>query len=430
MSRVSDAESVQGLGPGCLRRVRVATFSELPLKKMTLNENEQPDLPWDANDHARNIVEFCRFARRNGLGAGPGETIDCLQMLRSTRLADLDVAKFGLRSVLCSSKQEWDLFSKIFDAFWGLGGRCSASAAKAGRRSAALHDLNPKASSLVRIGSKEIDSGSDDDEPGKAVSGASAIERLGRTDFSEVPQTDLDELERISIRLLRRMSYRVSRRLKAGKTQSSVDLRRTLRASIAHGGDPIELRYKARQREQPRLVLLLDVSDSMNLYSLFLLRFAYALSRHVREVESFIFSTGLLKISDIVRGRQLSDTFEKLSETKTGWSGGTRIGDSIREFNRLYARRLLSRTTVFIILSDGWDTGEPEVLVRELRAIKLRAKKVIWLNPLLGTVGYEPVTRAMNAALPFIDIFAPAHNLESLLELERHLNAGKSKRFY
>lgn len=405
---------------------------------MTLNENERPGLRSGWNDHARVIVEFCQFARRSGLDAGPGETIGCLQMLRSTRLADLDTLKFGLRSVLCSSKEEWDLFSKIFDAFWGPGARRSVSAAKDGPRVEPLrqtgrrvlnrgqgetwpyHNLGTASGrdALRRVLDRR---GHEDDEPGKAVSGASAIERLGRTDFSEVPQTDLDELERLSIRLLRRMSYRVSRRLKAGKTRGSVDLRRTLRASIAHGGDPIELRYKARQREQARLVLLLDVSDSMNLYSLFLLRFAYALSRHVREVESFIFSTGLLKISDVMRGRQLSDTFEKLSETKTGWSGGTRIGDSICEFNRLYARRLLSRATVFIVLSDGWDTGEPEILVRELRAIKLRVKKVIWLNPLLGIAGYEPITRAMNAVLPYIDIFAPAHNLESLLELEKHV---------
>jgi uncharacterized protein with von Willebrand factor type A (vWA) domain len=400
---------------------------------MTLKENDQPGLPCDGDDQTGVIVEFCQFARRNGLGAGPGETISCLQILRRTRLADLDAVKFGLRSVLCSSKEEWDLFSKIFDAFLGPGGRRSLSAAKDGPKEPSRRTTRP----ILNRGQGETwpyrNFGRDalgrvlnrgrthDDEPGKAVSGASAIERLGKTDFSEVPQTDLDELERISIRLLRRMSYRVSRRLKAGKTRGSVDLRRTLRVSIARGGDPIELRYRARQREQPRLVLLLDVSDSMNLYSLFLFRFAYALSRHVREVESFIFSTELLKISGLMQGRQLSDTFEKLSETKTSWSGGTRIGDSIREFNRLYARRLLSRSTVFVILSDGWDTGEPEVLVRELRAIKVRVKKVIWLNPLLGVAGYEPITRAMNAALPYIDIFAPAHNLESLLELEKHV---------
>jgi uncharacterized protein len=427
---------------------------------MTLNENEQPDLRNSPNDLPGAIVRFCRFARRNGLGAGPGETVSCLRMLQGARLADLEAFKFGLRSILCSSKEEWDLFEKIFDVFWGPGGRSSVSAAKDGPRKEPLRrtgrpvlNRGQDASSAVRRGgSATADCGREtwpyhnfgrdalrrvlnrgttqDDEPGEAVSGASAIERLGKTDFSEVPQADLDELEQISIRLLRRMSYRVSRRFKAGRARGRVDLRRTLRLSIAHGGEPIELRYKERKRERPRLVLLLDVSDSMNLYSLFLLKFAYALSRHLREVESFIFSTGLLKISSVMKGRRLSDALEKLSETKTGWSGGTRIGDSIREFNRLYARQLLSRTTVFIILSDGWDTGEPEVLVTELRIIKPRVKKVIWLNPLLGVAGYEPITRAMNAALPYIDVFAPAHNLESLLELERHLSPGKSCSFY
>jgi len=418
---------------------------------MTLNENEQPDLCSAPNDLPGAIVRFCRFARRNGLDAGPGETISCLRVLRSARLTDLEAVKYGLKSILCSSKEECDLFEKIFETFWGPGGRCSVSAARdrpraelsrqTGRR---ILNRGQGASPAVRRGgsaaadcgretwpyrdfgedalSRVLDRrGQEEDEPGEAVSGASATERLGKTDFSEVPQADLDELERISIRLLRRMSYRVSRKLKAGRTRDRVDLRRTLRLSISHGGEPIELRYKRRKRERPKLVLLLDVSDSMNLYSLFLLKFAYALSRHVREVESFIFSTGLQKISGLMRDRRLSDALEKLSEIKTGWSGGTRIGDSIREFNRLYARQLLSRTTVFIILSDGWDTGEPEVLVTELRIIKPRVKKVIWLNPLLGVAGYEPITRAMNAALPYLDVFAPAHNLESLLELEKHL---------
>jgi uncharacterized protein with von Willebrand factor type A (vWA) domain len=398
-------------------------FSVQPLcvSKMRFTEDERPDLRDTPHDLARAIVEFCRFARANGIGTGLKQTITCLQILRGARLVDLEAIKFGLRSVLCSSKAEWDLFAKIFEAFWGqsrlAGGAGSGNSYK---RNAPLNNCGSE-TKFRMISGKGIDLSSREEESGEAVLGASAIERLSKIDFSEVPQNDLTELERISIRLLRRMSYRLSRRLKAGKSRGIVDLRKTLRLNLGHGGDPIELCYKARKRQQPRLVLFLDVSDSMNLYSLFLLKFAYALSQHFREVESFIFSTRLAEISGVLRARQLADALETLSQTKTGWSGGTRIGDSLHEFNRLYARRLLSRGTVFIILSDGWDTGEPEAMISELRIIKRRVNKLIWLNPLLGLDRYEPITRAMSAALPYLDVFAPAHNLQSLLELEKHL---------
>lgn len=388
---------------------------------MRFSEDERLDLRDTPHELVRAIVEFCRFARANGIGTGLKQTISCLQILRGARLVDLEAIKFGLRSVLCSSKAEWDLFAKIFEAFWGqsrLAG--GASSGNSDKKTAPLNNCESEAK-IRMISGKGIDLGPRGEESGKAVLGASAIERLSKIDFSEVPQNDLAELERITIRLLRQLSYRVSRRLKAGKPRGIVDLRKTLRLSIGYGGDPIELRYKGRERQPPRLVLFLDVSDSMNLYSLFLLKFAYALSRHFREVESFIFSTRLVEISGVLRARQLSDALETLSQTKTGWSGGTRIGDSLHEFNQLHARRLLSRSTVFIILSDGWDTGEPEVLITELRTIKCRVNKLIWLNPLLGLDRYEPVTRAMSAALPYLDVFAPAHNLQSLLELEKHL---------
>jgi uncharacterized protein with von Willebrand factor type A (vWA) domain len=162
----------------------------------------------------------------------------------------------------------------------------------------------------------------------------------------------------------------------------------------------------------------------MNLYSLFLLKFAYALGRHSRDVESFIFSTSLIPVTSALRARRLSDALATLSQTTLGWSGGTKIGGSLQEFNRLYAGKVLSRNTAFVILSDGWDTGAAEVLVAELMKIKRRVSKLIWLNPLLGLDEYEPVTRGMSSALPHIDVFAPAHNLQSLLELERFLRPG------
>jgi hypothetical protein len=162
----------------------------------------------------------------------------------------------------------------------------------------------------------------------------------------------------------------------------------------------------------------------MNPYSLFLLKFAYALKRCSREVVPFVFSTKLIDISQALNAKSWPEVLERLSDTITGWYGGTRIGASLREFNQLFGVKLLARHTAVIILSDGWDTEAPDGLVNELQKIKGKIRQLIWLNPLLGLPGYEPVTRGMSAALPYIDVFAPAHNLNSLLQLERHLKVA------
>jgi uncharacterized protein with von Willebrand factor type A (vWA) domain len=239
-------------------------------------------------------------------------------------------------------------------------------------------------------------------------------------------QTDLAELERLSTRLLKQMSFRVARRLRPRKHRYSIDFRRTLRRSISRGGEFVDLRYRGPKKERARLVILLDVSDSMNSYSFFLLKFAYALGRQSRIVRSFIFSTLLVEVGEMLRPRRMSDALKMLSTMTTGWSGGTRIGGSLQEFNRRHAP-LTSRRTVLVILSDGWDTGEPEDLIAELRKIRGRVSKVIWLNPLLGLEDYQPATRGIQAALPYINVFAPAHNLESLLALEGHLKRAMTR---
>src|SRR5262249_25294163 len=160
----------------------------------------------------------------------------------------------------------------------------------------------------------------------------------------------------------------------------------------------------------------------MNAYSLFLLQFAYALQKRFRRVHTFLFSTRLIDVTAALRSRSLNQGLAALSREAIGWSGGTKIGESLRELHLSHGRRLLSRNTLFIVLSDGWDTGEPHILAAEMSAIQRLVKRTIWLNPLLGMPDYEPITRGMSATLPHIDVFAPAHNLASLLELERHLS--------
>jgi hypothetical protein len=364
------------------------------------------------------IIEFCRFARSNGLSAGVSETLDCLEAIRTIDIADREAFKSSLKSVLCSSKDEWDLFDNLFQAFWHgveLGPH--------------LNRKQPRASSPETRTAMILGGASSETQPkdnsGKAVWGASPNERLQKTDFSQVPQSDLAALEELSLRLLKRMSLRLSRRLKAVKSRSQVDLRRTIRNSISRGGDPINLRYRGKKLQQDRLVILLDISGSMNPYSLFLVRFAYALEKHFKRVNTFIFSTHLFEISQLLRTRELRDALQGLSQLTTGWSGGTKIGQSLRDLVSVHGKKLLSRNSLMIILSDGWDTGEPEVLSAEIASIKRRVRKLIWLNPLLGLEDYQPITRGMSAALSYIDVFAPAHNLESLLQLERHLSAAR-----
>jgi uncharacterized protein with von Willebrand factor type A (vWA) domain len=372
-----------------------------------------------ANERERAVVEFCCFVRANGLGSGPKTTIDCLQVLRTVRDAGPETLRYALRAVLCASKEEWDLFDKLFAMSWEGPEPTQPSPNKSRKNRFSVSGLGQE-QSILRLG-RAAGRADLESQPDKVASGASLIERLTKTDFTLIPQTDLAELERLSLRLLQRLSRRISRKFRPTYRRGVVDLRRTIRRNLSRGGDLIELCHRRRKRRRAKLVLFLDVSDSMNLYSLFLLKFAYALKKHSSGVESFIFSTKLVEVNNALKAPRLSEALASLSEMTTGWSSGTRIGGSVQDFNRLYAAKLLSRETVFIMLSDGWDTENPEVLGAELRKIKLRVSKLIWLNPLLGLERYEPVTRGMKAALPYIDVFAPAHNLQSLLDLEKHL---------
>jgi uncharacterized protein with von Willebrand factor type A (vWA) domain len=364
------------------------------------------------------LVQFCRFARDSGYPAAINETVNALQMANVLGISDRTSLKAGLRAVICSSKEEWERFDEVFDEFWMADQRPTQSVPVPPRkREEDKHGgFQDMLSSLGEPRETELDDS-------RITQGATAVDRLKKVDLSAVPLGDVEELERISLRLIRHMSMRLSRRLMAMTRSGQVDLRRTIRRSIGRGGEPFEISFKGRKQQRSRLVILLDISGSMNTYSIFLLKFAYVLQTHFPQVKTFVFSTRLEDITPALRGHShsLAQVLDALSERAAGWSGGTKIGESLREFNLLHARKVLTRDTVCIVLSDGWDTGDPEVLAQELATIKRRVRKLIWLNPLLGMTDYQPVTRGMSAALPWIDVFASAHNLESLLELETHL---------
>src|SRR5215472_3417610 len=347
------------------------------------------------------IVEFCRFAGEHGLPTGVKETLYCLRAVEAVGVADRAGVKLALRTVLCSSKDDWDAFDNLFEAFWSRTG--SFASISDGERTKPSAPPSQQSRSLELMGLAT--QGEAQEGEGKAVTGATALERLRRIDFSQISQDDLPKLERIAMQLLRRMAQRLSRRLKTSERRGPVDLRRTIHRNISRGGDPVYLSHKGKRKARARLVILLDVSGSMNAYSLFLARFAYALARHFRRVNTFLFSTRLLEVTAALRKDHLSQVLAELSQEATGWSGGTKIGESLHDFNQR-AGKLLSRDTLVLIFSDGWDTGEPELMARELGAIRRRSRQIVWLNPLLGMEDYRPATRGMSAALPHIDVFA------------------------
>ena len=366
---------------------------------------------------ARTIVEFCRFAREKGLPAGVQSTLGALEAAAVLGVTNEQDLKFGLRSTLCSSKDDWDLFEECFQAFWKPGRSLNRKThpKKKGPSGTGRRDQSPLMSTGpdVQVSSEE--------DGGLAVTGASTRERLSKADVSTLPQSDMATLEQIALRLFKQMSRRLQRRRRIGTSRGQVDLRKTIRRSISRGGEPMNLRYREKKLRPHRLVTLLDISGSMSPYSSFLVKFLYALQKHFQRADTFLFSTNLVEITSLFRAQRLQEALQALSQQPAGWSGGTNIGASLREFNQFHGRKLRSSDTSFLILSDGWDTGEPSALAAELGAVKRRVRRLIWLNPLLGLKNYQPITGGMSAALPYIDVFAPAHNLESLLALERHL---------
>jgi uncharacterized protein with von Willebrand factor type A (vWA) domain len=257
------------------------------------------------------------------------------------------------------------------------------------------------------------------DEP-VTVARESEIERLHAKDFKTFAADELDEIRRVAARLVRQMAARPSRRWRPALRGARINLRQLMRRSLRTGGDVVELTYRERRLRKTKLVLLCDVSGSMDLYSRFLLQFLYALQNCFARVETFVFSTRLSRITDQLRRRPYAVALHRLSAGVDDWSGGTRIGDCLLDFASSWPR-LIDRRTVVVVMSDGWDAGDPATLASTLAAIRERAGRVVWLNPLLGSPTYRPETRGMAAALPHLDVFAPVHNLTSLRALARHL---------
>jgi uncharacterized protein with von Willebrand factor type A (vWA) domain len=363
------------------------------------------------------VVRFAARLRRQGLPVTLIHVTDAVRALEHLDLADRQELYLGLRAVFVGRPEDVPAFDRVFEAFWRPATEADAVA------EALMPSLPDETPPAEREGERARESLALDawsDEDGEAgdeplgVPAASEREAMAAQDFATFSEDQLDAVYRLTLQIARRLARRISRRRRPSARRGRIDLRRTLRANVTRG-DLIDLRFRRRKRRKVRLVLLCDVSGSMDLYSRFLLQFIFALQSVFSRVETFTFSVRLTRVTEHLRGRSYREVLRRLTAVRD-WSGGTRIGESLGEFNRRWPG-LVDRRTIVIILSDGWDTGDPEVLAAELLRIKRRAGRVIWLNPLLGNPSYEPLTRGMAAALPLVDQFAAAHNLAALRSL-------------
>jgi len=343
------------------------------------------------------VLRFCRFLRQNGLQVTPAHTSAALRAVNRVDVGDRTDFHLGLRAVLVSGQQELAPFDELFRIFW--------------EGSMAVQEQDLLAPNLEQAAARADES----------TAAFSPLEVLSLKDFAEVAESaERAALEQALRRLARKLATRRSRRLRSTRRGGRIDLRRTVRRSLRLGGTAMELARRKREVRKTKLVLLCDVSRSMDQYSRFLLQFVYAFQRALGRVESLVFGTRLTRVTLFFRHATIEQALDRMSHEVLDWSGGTRIGLSLEAFNRDYRDMVDSSTTV-VVLSDGLDTGDVELLSEQMRLLRRRARRVIWLNPLLGAPEQPPLARGMRAALPHVDVYAPGHNLASLEALARRL---------
>lgn len=362
------------------------------------------------------VVQFAQLVRSDGIVITSGRVIDAQRSLQHIDVARRDDFYHALRANLIGRPEDIPRFDARFTSFWRVNPPIEPAVEKPAEDGTERPDRAPETDETTRPSQtwRKAEGSPTGDEEGLERVSYSAVEVLMTKDFGTLDAAELQQIQEIMARLAPKLLTVRSRRFRSGPTGSQLDFRRTLRQSLRTGGTVIDLAWRKRHVDSAHLVLLCDVSHSMEHYSRFLIQFMFAFQNELPSTETFIFSTHLTRLTAALRGRYLDDALDRATTASAGWSSGTTIGECLEQFNRHDAPAVLDRRTVVVILSDGWDQGEPRLLGEQMAAIKRRSRLVIWLNPLLGDPRYRPLVSGMRAALPHIDLFLPCHNLASL----------------
>ena len=373
-----------------------------------------------------NVLAFGRVLKQLGMKLSLSQVIDASRSIELVDIAD----KTDFRALLCanlvSEKEDFPVFDMAFDCFWreqsyeriptetlDIQGTPAESQSPEGGDEEGLEEAVSETMAKENVPLDNLEEFS--------VPTYSPQELLNRKDFSEMGVEESRAIARAILLIATKIATQISRRKKRARKGNVVDLRWTMRNNMKYGGEIIELVNRKRRIKKTKVVLLCDVSGSMDCYSRFLIQFMYGLQNELWGVETFVFSTSLSRITHLIRTKDIGNALEKISGTILGWSGGTNIGRSLQTFNRDFAPSMVTHRTVVVIISDGWDRGDVSSLERQMQDLKRRCKKIIWLNPLLASENYEPLCKGMQAALPYLDLFLSVHNVNSLVALGRTL---------
>jgi uncharacterized protein len=379
-----------------------------------------------------NLVLFGRLLRALGLDVNPGRVMDLAQALEYVEIGRRSDLYYTARSLLVHRREDLPLFDQAFELFWRRPSEPSVMLdlfrdRPQGRQETPLITL-PALEAEAPAWPAGDGGDAEVQEIIEVTRTYSSREILYRKDFGELTAAELQQIKQFMAEIVWELDQRQTRRQKPGRGRR-FDLRRSLRRNVRYGGEWLEWTRRQPKFKPRPLIIIADISGSMERYTRLLLQFIYSLAAGMaRQVEAFVFSTRLTRITRQLRDRDVDHALLEVAGAVPDWAGGTRIGDALKDFNFYWGRRVLGRGAVVLLISDGWDRGDPELLRQEIGRLQRTSHRLIWLNPLLGSPQYEPLTRGMQAALPFIDDFLPVHNLTSLADLARHLQqltAGK-----
>jgi uncharacterized protein with von Willebrand factor type A (vWA) domain len=385
-----------------------------------------------------NLVHFARVLRRAGLPIGPGRVLAAVDAVRAVGIESREDFYWTLHAVFVSKRDQRALFDQAFHIFWRnpqLLERMMALILPTVRQPEGGEPEDPMSRRLAEAlaGDKAGRGDAEEDTPEPEIIADAALtysdrEILQNMDFEQMSADEMRAAKEIMARMRLPLMEVPTRRFRPDPAGRRIDMRATLRASLRGGGRDIDLRRRSRRRRHPPLVVLCDISGSMSRYSRMLLHFLHALTNDRDRVHSFLFGTRLTNITRHLRQRDVDVALDRVANAVEDWSGGTRIGTSLREFNHRWSRRVLGQGAVILFISDGLDRDAGEGLAEEMERLHKSCRRLIWLNPLLRYEGFEPRSLGMRAILPHVDDFRTVHNLDSLAQLAGALRDTGTRR--